>query len=398
MSPNSSRGYSRVRTQPIKMHTSLLKKQQEEKWDKFVHAHPHASIHQTSTWAHFQSNVPSRDKFWIIAITNDKKQITAGTVLVKHRLPKGEYCWLYSSRGPLLSYENTKLAKQQLKALLKEIKSIAKKEKAIFYRADPLLPKTTKPFPRFRSTPYGFQPEDTLIVDLNHPKEKILKQMKSKGRYNIRLSGKKGVEAIEVTTPVLRAGKKETVDLIREFQSKIESYFDILQETLKRDKFYGHSISFYKNMIEKLSSDKKDINKGFAKLYLAQYTPPEVREKKYIAGIIVTFYKDTAIYYYGASSNEHRNVMAPYLLQWHAMQEAKSLGCKYYDFLGIAPPTKRKVLGRKSHPWRGVTEFKRKFGGEHVASAPAQELTFKPWLHFLYKMAKRLRKIARLFK
>lgn len=398
------------------MHAEILKKEQEEKWDKFAHTHPHSSIHQTSNWAHFQSNVPARDKFWIIAIYEDdnpKKKIIGGTLLIKHRLPKSKYCWLYSPRGPLLSYEKSRIAKKQLKALTSQIKKIAKAEKAIFYRADPPIHRTKKnkhqlKFPGFYYSHLGFQPEDTLILDLEHPHQTILKRMKSKGRYNIRLAKKKGVKIIEVAPPVLRA-KKETVDLIRQFQSEIDGYFNLLQETLERDKFYGHSISFYKNMIEKLAPDadphdpttptptsktslKKALKNGFAKLYLAEYTPKETHTTQYIAGIIVTFYKHTAIYYYGASGNEHRNVMAPYLLQWHAIQEAKSLGCKHYDFLGIAPPTRRDSLGPKGHPWRGVTEFKHKFGGEHVAYLPAQELIFSPFLYLLYRIVRHFRK------
>jgi lipid II:glycine glycyltransferase (peptidoglycan interpeptide bridge formation enzyme) len=449
------------------MHAEILTKEQYKKWDDFAHSHPYSSIHQTSKWAHFQSNVPSRDKYWIIALFDDESaagssqtaksdqstgqstkpikfanpKIIAGTVLIKHKLPKN-YSWLYAPRGPLLSYENQKLAKEQMSILLNEIKGIAKEEKAIFLRIDPLIeieqplnpkksskfhdsPKSAIKFPSFHFSHLGYQPEDTLIIDLNKPEEEILKQMKEKGRYNIRLAAKKGVKIVEVR-PVAQA----------DAQSKIESYFKILQETLQRDKFYGHGIGFYKNMIEKLAPNQPDrshdkdekstekaadyaakdtakaanhaISKGFAKMYLAEYMPDtpaenhcKTTDKKYIAGIIVTFYKNTAIYYYGASSNEHRNLMAPYLLQWHAMKEAKSLGCTKYDLLGIAPPTMTKnkaikdELGPKNHTWRGVTEFKRKFGGTHVKYLPPQEYSFKPLPHFLYKFLKKLRKTLR---
>lgn len=403
------------------MHAVILNKQQESKWDAFSYTHPYSSIHQTSKWAHFQSNVPSRDKFWIIALFADakstKSKILAGTVLIKHLLPKN-YCWLYAPRGPLLNYEKPKLAKEQMTLLLEKIKEIAKEEKAIFFRADPLIEiqnpslESSKPanskspnskskrsskslrFPSFHFSHLGYQPEDTLIINLAKPEEEILKQMKEKGRYNIRLADKKGVKIIEVDPFSAKANSK----------TQIEDYFKILQETLKRDKFYGHGIGFYKNMIEKLAPDPahtatsaKSPGKGapaFAQMFLAEYNGIT------IAGIIDTFYKDTAIYYYGASSNEYRNVMAPYLLQWHAMKKAKSLGCTKYDLLGIAPPItaqgkNRDELGPKSHPWRGVTEFKRKFGGAHIKYLPPQEYAFRPFLYFLYAFFKKLRKIFR---
>jgi lipid II:glycine glycyltransferase (peptidoglycan interpeptide bridge formation enzyme) len=119
--------------------------------------------------------------------------------------------------------------------------------------------------------------------------------------------------------------------------------------------------------------------KDFAKMYLAEY------EGETIAGVIVTFYEDTATYYYGASSNKHRNVMAPYLLQWHAIKEAKSRNMKKYDFLGISPPD------AKNHPWQGVTEFKMKFGGEIVEYVKAKEFIFKPFWYWVIRIVKKLK-------
>ena len=423
----------------MQMHPIILTKQQYPLYDAFAYSHPYSSIHQTTKWAHFQSNIPSRDKFWVIALVDapahdtpahdapvkaDAKpksqvkpsanHILAGTILIKHRLPNNKHCWLYSPRGPLLDYNNPTKAEAQLEALTQKIRQIAKEENAIFYRIDPPIPATTHNktalLPKlkklhFHPTHLGFQPQDTLLLDLAKTPEEILAQMKPKGRYNIRLAEKKGVKIVEAD-PTQPNAKGQNL-----FAKNLAAYYKILQETLSRDKFYGHGIGFYKNMIECLAAPdlspglaapglspghKSAIKAPSAKLYLAYHgeTP--------IAGIIVTFYKDTAIYYYGASSNEHRNLMAPYLLQWHAINQAKQYGCKTYDFLGIAPPKPKTMLspqenpmGPPSHPWRGVTEFKRKFGGTHVKYLPAQELTFKPLIHFIYKLAKTLRKLFR---
>ena len=77
-----------------------------------------------------------------------------------------------------------------------------------------------------------------------------------------------------------------------------------------------------------------------------------------IAAGIFVFHGDTAIYYYGASSSdrEFRKHMAPYLLQWFAIGEAKKRGCTTYDFLGIASP------GSVDDRLAGVSAFKEKFG------------------------------------
>ena len=374
------------------MYTEILNKQQEGKWLEFVQKHPLASIHQTPKWARFQSNINTRDKYWIIAIyerKNNKQHIVGGTLLIKHKLPNKKFCWLYSPRGPLLSYDKPKHARAQMEFLLKAMKKIAKEENAIFYRIDPLLQHSLHQkvkFPGFRKTHNGFQPNTTLAIDLTKPEQEILKQMKPKGRYNIHLAEKKGIEIVEVKPPNL----KNSVQSAQTFYRQIKAYFNILQETQTRDKFYGHSLNHYKSMLEKLS--EKNINKGFARMYLAKYTP-EKSKTKYIAGAIITYHKDTAIYYYGASSNRYRNVMAPYLVQWHAIKEAKKQGCKEYDFLGIAPPTDDHPQGHPSHPWRGVSQFKHKFGGEVIHYYLPQEYSFKPFLHWAYNILKALRKL-----
>ena len=93
-----------------------------------------------------------------------------------------------------------------------------------------------------------------------------------------------------------------------------------------------------------------------------------------IAAGIFVFTQDRAIYYYGASSSDHedRKHMAPYLLQWHAICEAKMRNISRYDFLGIATP------GKKHDPLQGVTDFKKKFGGSSVG-LPQKSLLIISW-------------------
>ena len=58
---------------------------------------------------------------------------------------------------------------------------------------------------------------------------------------------------------------------------------------------------------------------------------------------------------FGASANEHRERMPNHLLQWTAIQWARSQGCWYYNFRGI-PDT----LAEGEELW-GVYVFKRGF-------------------------------------
>ncbi len=331
------------------MKARILTQSEEAQWEDFIKTHPLATIHQSPAWGQFQAKIPYRGKYWIVVLEEDGK-IIGGSMIIKHKI-RQKYCWLYAARGPLLSNFN------HTEVLLEAIKKIAKEEKAIFLRIDPPLTEEIPAIKGFKKIKEGFQPQHTLLIDLTKSEEQLLKEMKPKGRYNIKLAAKKGVE-ISLSDPKTK-----------EFQNDLKDFSKILEETTARDAFRGHSQNYYKTMIETLKND--------VRLYLARYNG------ELLAATIVTFFKDSATYYYGASSNKHRNLMAPYLLQWQAIQDAKKMGLKHYDFLGISPSE------NKNHPWYGVTAFKLKFAGEKINYVSPQEYSFKKATHLLYKTIKR---------
>ena len=105
-----------------------------------------------------------------------------------------------------------------------------------------------------------------------------------KWRYNIRLAVKKGVE-------VRVCGKEMVPDFAR-----------IMLTTGVRDGFVTRPPEYFANMLDNLGEH--------ARLYMAFH------EGQPIAGTLAIHYGDKVWYLYGASSNEHRNLMPNYLLQW----------------------------------------------------------------------------------
>lgn len=191
-------------------------------------------------------------------------------------------------------------------------------------------------------------PRHTIILDLKQSTEQLLANMHPKGRYNIRLAEKKGVTI------------KQAFDTTE--------FYKILQTTAERDGFAINSAKYYQTFFSHLAQNNK------AKLFMAYY------KDEPIAGILNAYFNKTAIYYYGASSNQHRNLMAPYLLQWHAIQDAKENGFTHYDFLGVADPKKPK------DPLQGVTYFKQKFGGAPNKWPSSRIIHHKKLLYFLLKI------------
>lgn len=203
------------------------------------------------------------------------------------------------------------------------------------------------------------QPQHTLILDLTKSEETLLSEMHKKTRYNIRLAEKKGVE--------IRDGKD------------IDWFWDLNQETTARDGFKSHDKEYYKKMLEM----------PIVHQLTAFFDGKPIASQMYIG------YGGTCTYLHGASSNEYRNVMAPYLLQWRSIQFAKKFGNTAYDFWGVAAP----VEGRKTfhtYSWddsdklSNVTRYKAGFGGTRKSYPDAFEVPLKNMQYKLFQLAKKV--------
>lgn len=229
-----------------------------------------------------------------------------------------------------------------------------------------------------RKSRTNVQPPDTTILPLisdvdgianKRSDEEILSSMKSKWRYNIKLSAKKGVavEKYEFFTDG--------------FKGAFEKFYALFQQTSQRDGVQFHSKSYYSDLLELAvkSQKAKDENIKIT-LYLAKH------EDDYIAGIITLFYGNSeAVYLYGASGNLKRNLMPAYLLQWTAIQDAKDFGCTCYDFYGM-PPT-----DDENHPMHGLYLFKTGFGGKNTHRPGSFDVILRKNDYRIYSIAEYMR-------
>lgn len=191
---------------------------------------------------------------------------------------------------------------------------------------------------RVKKSPLDVQPPSTVILSLDSSEEEILKGMKSKTRYNIRLALKRGVEVLE--------GDIDDVSL----------WYGMYRETARRDRIAIHSLDYYRYLFKLAMGYSKSYGKAgpLLKLLLARI------DGEIVAGNIVSLWGDTVRYLYGASTGRKRNLMPTYALQWEAIKLAKKLGYKYYDLFGIPPEPD------PSHPMYGLYRFKTGFGGRIV--------------------------------
>jgi lipid II:glycine glycyltransferase (peptidoglycan interpeptide bridge formation enzyme) len=145
--------------------------------------------------------------------------------------------------------------------------------------------------------------------------------------------------------------------------------------TGKRDGFGVHSLEYYQRAYNLLHP------KQMGELLLAEY------EGKPLAALFVARNGNRAYYLYGASTDQERNRMPTYLLQWEAMKWAKARGCVEYDLWGV-PDEEKPMLEsnfeKRSDGLWGVYRFKRGFGGEVKRAMQARDQVFNPLLYWAY--------------
>ncbi|MCD1654619.1 peptidoglycan bridge formation glycyltransferase FemA/FemB family protein [Treponema zuelzerae] len=195
------------------------------------------------------------------------------------------------------------------------------------------------------AAPVDIQPPDTVVLNLPplsvpDGEARLLDVMKPKWRYNIKLGQKKGL-------------KVDCYEGDSAIQTGLQIFWTLYLETAERDGIALHDKRYYQDLFthaaafENTGYDKKRS----VRVYIASH------EGSPLAAIVTLFCGDEAVYLYGASSNEKRNLMPAYALQWQAIRDARDFGCAWYDFYGI-PPT-----DDENHPMHGLYRFKTGFGG-----------------------------------
>jgi len=222
---------------------------------------------------------------------------------------------------------------------------------------------------KLKKSRVDIQPPDSTLVDLTADEDVILSRMHQKWRYNIRLAEKKGV--------VVHRYLGNDIKL----SEKLDKFYELTKKTNARDGNSSHAKAYYLDLIK---SSAEQIAEGKnvpeVSLYIAEHEGEE------IASIMTLFSKTEAIYLYGASSNNKRNLMPNHILQWTAMKDAKAYGSQYYDMYGMPPEGKN-----ENHPMHGLYMFKNNFGGKNIHRTGSWDYPTKPVVFALYKSAEALR-------
>lgn len=335
----------------------ILEEKDIKDYKKFLESHNRCNFQQSPEWAKVKNNWKNEV---ILAEDKNGKIIGSLSILIRKMPIFGNL--MYSSRGPVCDIHN----KEVLNQLTEGAKELAKKYNAMVLKIEPDIKNDDKEFRNIVSE-LGFkikddaknfreeiQPRYVFRLDIKGKTEdEIFKNFHSKTRYNVRLATKKGV--------IVKEGTKED----------LKDFHKIMVETGARDGFIIRPLSYFEKMYDELAPNHM-------KVLMAYY------EGKPISGVIPIMYGNKTWYLYGASSNEHRNVMPNYLLQWEMIKLAISRGDEIFDLRGVSG------VVDKNHPQYGLYRFKQGFGAEFTEFIGEIYIPFKPFIYNMYKLSEKI--------
>ena len=326
-----------------------------QEWKSFIEKCPHAHILQSPAWGELKSKFGWKSS-WVIC--GD-----LGAQVLFQKLPFGFQVG-YIPRGPI-SIKRKLKGNPDWEGFQQKLHDLCREKRAVFLKIEPDLwegedEEDCIPFSGYRESDHSIQPSRTIVINLQGSEEEILARMKSKTRYNIRLAEKKEVS-------------------IRQLDA-IEPFYNLLENTADRSEFGIHTLVYYREAFDLFSAT------GECKIFLAEY------QEEPLASIMVFTRGRRCWYFYGASSNQQRDRMPTYLVQWEAMRWAKIQGCDTYDLWGVPDENletlEDQFLERKEGLW-GVYRFKRGFGGELKRTCGPWDKVFSPGLYSIYLLRSR---------
>ncbi len=323
-----------------------------EEYEEFIRKEELCDFQQSVKWGKVK-------EFWkketIILQKEDGNIVATMSILIRKIPFFGNL--MYVPRGPIGNIHQEII----LKELTEKMREIAKQYKAFVIIIEPNVKKEDKVFEelakklgyKINSKAIKFDQEiqarHNFRLDLqNKTEEEVFAQFASKTRYNVRLAIRKGVRVEEKN------------------KEGIEEFYKLMQETGKRDNFRTRPKEYFETILKEFPEESK--------IYIAYY------EDKPLATIMPMLYGNKMWYLYGASSNEHRNRMPTYLLQWEMIKLAIKHHCHIYDFRGVS-------MERGEED--GLYRFKKGFGGEFVELIGEIYIPFKPIKYAFYKIAKK---------
>ncbi len=332
----------------------------KDEWEGFLAQCATKTFLQSWNWGEFNLKIGS--KIWRFGAFNGDKLLSVVSVL---RVSARRGMFLFLPHGPVFTEGlDGKDRKEILELILVMLKDVAGQEGASFIRVAPILldnEENRNIFAElgFRNSPmHASAYEATWKLDIYPSEDALLVNMRKTTRYLVKKTGENKDISIEISSD----------------PKNIAIYQQLNKEVSRRQHFVPFSAESIKNEFEIFAKDNQAV------FIFGRY------KGEIVAGALLIFWSGIAFYHQAASLGKFAKLSIPYLLQWRAIQEAKSRGCAVYDFWGFTDPEKF-----PNHPWAGPTLFKMGFGGYKEEYIKTQDfiVSSKYWINYIIETIRR---------
>ena len=333
----------------------------KQEWEDFIAGCTEKTFLQSWAWGDFHKSLGNN--IWRFGIFQEGS-LVAGVLTIKISAKRGSF--LLVPHGPVIKPDvhDTKL--EVLKLLQEKLRELAKMEKVDFIRISPIMKRTQENIGLFANLGFGqgplhYHPESSWKLNIEPDREKLLDSMRKTTRYLVK-----------------KALQDKDIEIIKSTDvNDMELFYKLHTPVAKIQKFVPFSLDYLKKEFSAFLQDNNIV------LYFAKY------KGQYIATSFEIFWSGIGFYHHAALLPEFHKVPVSVLLQWEAIKEAKSRGCKVYDFWGYADP-----VGDPKHPYAGPTLFKMGFGGYVDEYVKTQDfvITYKYWINYIIEVARKMKR------
>jgi lipid II:glycine glycyltransferase (peptidoglycan interpeptide bridge formation enzyme) len=188
--------------------------------------------------------------------------------------------------------------------------------------------------------------------------DELLRGMNQLWRRNIKKAAKEGVEVT-----------------VGEDLEDLKVFHDLYVHTAARDRFTPRPLRYFETMFAALRAEDPER----IRLYLARH------QGDLVAATILVRVGAHAVYSYGASSTEKREVRGSNACQWAMIRDSLAAGCDVYDLRGITPTLDA------DDPHVGLIQFKVGTGGQAVRYVGEWDLPLRPIVYRAFDLYMRRR-------
>lgn len=399
-----------------------------DEYEQFVQNNPYKShFMQSSAWG----EVMKKKNFTPHFLGMKKGDDLVITALLLEKKLIGKFSYFYCPRGFVWDYNDFDI----LNTFSKELRKYAKKHRAIFIKIDPDIKR------------HNLDLDGNIIDDNNNYKliEK-LKELgyKNKGfnknfvneqpRFTFRLNLCDDFENIKknmhpTTRKIYNKGNQYNLNLYIGNESDIDSFYETMLETAKRENIKPSEIEYYKHFYKILNENKmsdlyvvkvninnlkqiyknkiENINEQINSIDETKYKNKQKlnnkiteyknellkaqkelnllnnieKEEITLSSIMTVKYGNKVWTVHGGNHSILRELNSNYLLYFTIIKDAYDMGYKMIDFFG----TSGEANPDKDNPIYGIHLFKKRLGGEYTEFIGEYDLIINKFLYFSYK-------------